>query len=126
MRCEMLMPELWGLLLLLPLAVYFVARTYVETGPMRKVAMGALRVLIVALVVAGLVRVRVWLPRSEQRLCVMALADVSESMPANTAADVARDLAQLSKGAGADRQGLTPRTRNLQERPTRNRPEGPN
>ncbi|HEY3322833.1 MAG TPA: VWA domain-containing protein [Planctomycetota bacterium] len=104
MRCEMLVPELWALLLLLPLVLYFVFKTFAETSRRRQIAMGVLRVLVVALVVTGLVRLRVWRKVAETRLCILALVDVSESMPENTAADVARELAELSKSAGPEKQ----------------------
>ncbi|MBI3829766.1 MAG: VWA domain-containing protein [Planctomycetes bacterium] len=104
MRIEMLTPELWLLLLPLPLVVYFAAKTYADAGRARRIVMGALRILVLVLVAAALVQVRMWRKADESRLCVLALVDVSESMPANTAEDVAKELAAVSAGAGEDRQ----------------------
>lgn len=103
-RLEMLAPEYWLLLLLLPAVLYYSIKTYAETGRVRKIVMTALRVAAMVLVVVALVRVRVWRQSPETRLCLLAMVDVSESMPREKTIEVAHEIAAMSKDASEDRQ----------------------
>ncbi len=104
MRLEMLAPEYWLLLLLAPPVLYFALKTYADGGRARKITVAVLRTLILVLVVAGLARVRLWRQADESRLCVLALVDVSESMPRDKTLEVAKEIADLSKSADDDHQ----------------------
>jgi len=104
LRLEMLVPQYWLLLLALPAVLYFALKTYAETGRTRKIVMTTIRVLAVVLVVVALVRVRLWRQAAETRLCLLAVVDVSDSMPREKAIEVAHEIATMSKDASEDRQ----------------------
>jgi Ca-activated chloride channel family protein len=104
MRLEMLAPEYWLLLLLVPPVLYFALKTYADSGRARKITVAVLRTLILVLVAGSLARVRLWRSADESRLCVLALVDVSESMPREKTLDSAKEIAELSKNADADHQ----------------------
>jgi uncharacterized membrane protein len=104
LRLEMLAPEYWLLLIVVPAVLYFALKTYAETGRVRKIAMTALRVVALILVIVSLVRVRLWRQAPETRLCLMTVVDVSESMPREKTLEVAHEIATMSKDASEDRQ----------------------
>ena len=103
-RLETLAPAYWLLLLLLPAVLFFALKTDAAAGRARKMTIAILRALGIVLIVVSLVRVRLWRSTDETRLCTLAIVDISESMPREKMSDVAKEIAELSKGATEDRQ----------------------
>ena len=95
----MLKPELWALLVPIPLIVYFSMRTYAQSSRSRRILMAVVRSVILACIAAALVQIRVWRQADESRLCTLAAVDVSESIPESSAEEIAREIASSSARA---------------------------
>ena len=87
----------WALVLaaaMLP-AAWFIWRTYDPMRRARKIAVLAARLLVIALVVVGLASVRWVHPTPHERLCVLAVLDVSRSVSDASLADAMPRLDEL-------------------------------
>jgi len=102
MRFEMLSPGHWVLLASIPFVIYFALRTHAQASRSRRILMALLRSAIVVCIAAALVQIRVWRKAEETRLCVLALVDVSESIPERAAAAIASEIAACSAKANDD------------------------
>ena len=95
------------LALLAPVVLWAALMTFDPVRGARKALVVALRVFVVIAVVSGLASVRWWTRSPEEKLCVLALVDVSKSVPASALDAAAPRIDELlSKADDAHSVGL--------------------
>ena len=97
---EVLHPWAFGLVaVLLPVVLWAAVTSFDPVRRTRKVLVIVARVLIVIAVVVALASVRWWRRVPEEKLCVLALLDVSRSVPAGAVDGAVSQIEQLFAGA---------------------------